>query len=218
MINVAFVLLLPESPRWLYARGKGAEAVRLLARLHSRDNNIDSPLVRLELAEIEESISLQGADKRWWDFRPVFATRSARYRFGLGIIVAVWGQLSGNGLITYFLPMLLKAAGITSSDRQRVLNFVNSVTSFVGALIGTSVVDFMGRRFLMLFAACSCTIGMFIVAGLLSNAGKQSKMRADAGISFICESHQQTEVVLTTSPLHGLLLVRLDATPGPVSD
>lgn len=216
VVNVAFVLFLPESPRWLYAKGRGQQAARLLAHLHSRDNDVNSPLVRLELAEIEESISLQGADKRWWDFRPVFRTRGARYRFGLGLIVAVWGQLSGNGLITYFLPMLLKAAGITSPDRQRVLNFVNSVTSFAGALLGTSMVDYVGRRFLMLFAEVSCACGMFIVAGLLSDAGKQSQTRANAGISFICKSLSERKA--DASPLHGLLLVRMDAAAVAVSD
>lgn len=40
----------------------------------------------------------------------------------------------------------------------------------------------------MLFAAVSCVIGMVIAGGLLSPAGDQNKMRADAGISFICES------------------------------
>jgi hypothetical protein len=41
----------------------------------------------------------------------------------------ITGQLSGNGLITYFLPVLLEGAGITNQDRRLTLNFVNSVTS-----------------------------------------------------------------------------------------
>lgn len=103
-------------------------------------------------------------------------------------MVSCWGQLSGNGLITYFMPILLLNAGITNSDRQRVLNFVNSITSFTGALTGTAIVDKVGRRFLLLFATCACTVGMFLVAGLLSPTGDTtSKMRADAGISFICK-------------------------------
>jgi MFS family permease len=101
------------------------------------------------------------------------------------IIVSCWGQLSGNGLITYYLPMLLQLAGIVNRDRQRVLNFVNSVTSFIGALTGTAVVDRVGRRTLMLTAAISCTLGMAIVAGLLSDSGEQNAMRANAGITFI---------------------------------
>lgn len=80
-------------------------------------------------------------------------------------------------------------AGITSPDRQRVLNFVNSVTSFIGALTGTLIIDHVGRRKLMLFSAFSCMIGMFIVAGLLSGAGPQNQIRANAGISFICSCY-----------------------------
>jgi hypothetical protein len=45
------------------------------------------------------------------------------------ILIGTFGQLSGNGMITYFLPILLRNAGITSQNRQLTLNFVNSVTS-----------------------------------------------------------------------------------------
>ncbi|RSH89116.1 hypothetical protein EHS25_002782 [Saitozyma podzolica] len=185
IINVAFVLLLPESPRWLYSRGHKERAVQILTRLHSRDRDPHSPLIQIEIQEIEANISLSGADKRFWDFRALFRTAAARYRFGLCAITSCWGQLSGNGLITYFLPILLQQAGITSPDRQRVLNFVNSITSMIGALTGTCLVDHVGRRKLMLFASVCCMCGMAIVAGLLSPAGPQSTMRANAGISFI---------------------------------
>ena len=50
------------------------------------------------------------------------------------ILMGAFGQLSGNGLITYFLPVLLGNAGITSQNKRLTLNFVNSVTSFLGAL------------------------------------------------------------------------------------
>jgi sugar porter (SP) family MFS transporter len=185
IINIAFVLFLPESPRWLYSRGHKEKAAEILARLHSRDQDVNSPLIQIEIQEIEANISLSGADKRFWDFRALFRTAAARYRFVLCAIVSVWGQLSGNGLITYFLPILLQQAGITSPDRQRVLSLVNSITSMVGALTGTSLVDHVGRRKLMLWASVCSMCGMGIVAGLLSPAGVQSTMRANAGISFI---------------------------------
>jgi MFS family permease len=100
VINLAFVLFLPESPRWLYANGRTEDAVKVLAMLHSRTKDVNSPLVKLEIGEIEESISLTGGDKRWWDPRPLVADRAQRYRLGMGVIVAVWQTLAGNGLVT----------------------------------------------------------------------------------------------------------------------
>lgn len=77
-------------------------------------------------------------------------------------------------------------AGIIDPNRQRVLNFVNSITSFAGALTGTALVDHVGRRKLMLFSSVCCMVGMMIVAGLLSGASDKSQIRANAGIVFIC--------------------------------
>ena len=70
--------------------------------------------------------------ERWWDFRPLFRTKGDRARMIRVVTVGWFGQLSGNGLITYFLPVLLKQAGITDQNKQLTLNFVNSVTSYIG--------------------------------------------------------------------------------------
>lgn len=64
------------------------------------------------------------------------------------ILIGSFGQLSGNGLITYFLPVLLKNAGITSQNKQLTLNFVNSVTSFIGALSVRDVIFILSMQVL----------------------------------------------------------------------
>ena len=135
-INLIFVLFLFESPRWLYARGKKEEARKVLAKFHSKTGDPRSPLIDLEIMEFESNIDMKGTDRQFWNFTTLFNTFGARYRFGLCILVSIWGQLSGNGLITYFLPILLGQAGIESTDRQRILNLANSVTSMAGALAG----------------------------------------------------------------------------------
>ena len=71
-----------------------------MAQFHSQNNDRHSPLIDLELAEFEENISQEGADKQFWNFKSVFKGRGNRYRFGLCMMVAVWGQLAGNGLLT----------------------------------------------------------------------------------------------------------------------
>jgi hypothetical protein len=49
-------------PRWLYATGKPDKARQILAKLHSSTGDLHSPLIDLEVEEIEEKIALDGAD------------------------------------------------------------------------------------------------------------------------------------------------------------
>ncbi|KAI0031233.1 general substrate transporter [Vararia minispora EC-137] len=183
-LNVIFVFFCPESPRWLYTVGKKNQARAVLARLHSSTGDVNSPLVDVEMSEIEETIKLGGADKRWWDYRTLFRTRGDRYRISVASMIGAFGQLSGNNLITYFLPVLLGAAGITSQRRKLTLNFVNSITSFVGALTGSAILDRIGRRKLIIPATCGCVICLAIVTGLLSGS-TYNATRSNAGISFV---------------------------------
>ena len=53
-----------------------------------------SPIVQLENKEMREEISLDGSDKRWWDYRQLFNTREGRYRSMIVISMAFIGQVS----------------------------------------------------------------------------------------------------------------------------
>ncbi|TEB39855.1 general substrate transporter [Coprinellus micaceus] len=181
-INVLFIFLCPESPRWLYSVGRTDQARQVLANLHSRNRDPNSPLIDVEMEEIIEKIEIDGADKRWWDFRPLFRTRANRYSAYMCILIGVFGQLSGNGLITYFLPILLGQAGIPQ-EKRLTLNFVNSVTSYIGALSGSFIVDKFGRRRILLTSTTAITVILILVSGLLSSQGNTA--RANAGVTFI---------------------------------
>jgi MFS family permease len=99
------------------------------------------------------------------------------------MMIGTFGQLSGNGMVTYFMPVLLKQAGITNQNKKLTLNFVNSVTSYIGALVGSASVDKIGRRRQLLGATLVCSILLFTITGLVSKTGND--MRSNAGISLI---------------------------------
>ena len=87
-------------------------------------------------------------------------------------------------MLTDWLPVLLQNAGITNRDTQRLYTFANSLTAFSGAMLGTAIVDHVGRRALMLWGSGSCGLNMAICAGLLSNIyGNPARNRA--GIAFL---------------------------------
>lgn len=98
---------LPESPRWLYTRGKRDQAVAALVKYHG-NGNPDSEWVKLQLMEYEQHLEMEGADKRWWDYRALFRDRGSIYRLMCNCFVSLFGQWAGNGMLQkshYFLDL-----------------------------------------------------------------------------------------------------------------
>ncbi|KAJ7930117.1 hypothetical protein B0H13DRAFT_915479 [Mycena leptocephala] len=184
-ILVIFSFLLPESPRWLLSVGRKEEALHILARYHGNDDP-NSPLVQLEWKEFEESIKLNASDKRWWDYKELFNTPNARYRTFLMMLMAFFGQWSGNGL-GYYLTILFANAGINSQNQRLVLNFVNTVVSAIGALIGTALTDKVGRRKMWLWGTAGSAATLAIVTGCTAKWGAEGSnpAGATAAIAFI---------------------------------
>lgn len=101
VIVLAFVYLLPESPRWLMAHGKTEAATKILVEYHG-NGNPDSAVVHLERLEIEEAINIaaESNTQRWWDYRCLFNSRPVLYRVWLLMLITVFSQFIGGSVIS----------------------------------------------------------------------------------------------------------------------
>jgi hypothetical protein len=91
------------------ANSRDEEALAFLTRFHG-NGDPHNPLVQLEWQEFKENISINGADKRWWDYRELFNSSSARWRTLMILLMGVFGQFSGAGL-GYYNTQIYKAVG-----------------------------------------------------------------------------------------------------------
>lgn len=117
------------------ANDRHEEALTVMAEYHGEGDR-DSPIVQLEFREMFSEISITGTDKRWWDYRGLFDSRESRYRTALTIGISFFGQWAGNGAVSYYYPQMLAGAGITDTHLVLLLQGINAVVSFIGALIG----------------------------------------------------------------------------------
>lgn len=88
-------------------QGRVDKAREILVTYHG-DGDPTSAVVALELEEMLEVISAEGSDKRWWDFRDLFNSRSARYRTFLIACIALFAQWDLPPT-SYYFPLMGKS-------------------------------------------------------------------------------------------------------------
>ena len=185
-IVVVFSMLLPESPRWLYCNGKQDQAKAFLTKYHGHGNP-DSEWVKLQLFEYESHLELDGADKRWWDYRALFKNRASRYRLATNCLTALFGQWAGNGVVSYFLAGVLQQAGVDNATTRANLFVAMNAVQVVISSLGACFVDRIGRRPLLIWVnvGCSiCWIGVIAASGV-HDKDKTNKASSAAVVAMI---------------------------------
>ncbi|KAL9572243.1 hypothetical protein ACKAV7_003626 [Fusarium commune] len=185
-IIVLGVFWLPESPRWLMAQDRYQDAAKVLATYHGEGDE-NHPIVQLQLKEMLSQISAEASDKKFWDYHELWNTHSARRRLICVLGMAVFGQISGNSLSSYYLPAMLKNAGITAQHTVLALNGINPVLCLFGAVLGARLTDIVGRRPLLLYSIvfCSCCFAIITGTSKLSLDQPSNHAAANTTVAFI---------------------------------
>jgi hypothetical protein len=80
---------------------------------------------------------------------------------------AFFGQWSGNGPVSYYYPQMLSGAGISSNNTQLLLQGVQNIVQFIGAVFGALITDRVGRR-PQLLTSTSIIVFLFVIITALN--------------------------------------------------
>ncbi|KFY85579.1 hypothetical protein V500_08297 [Pseudogymnoascus sp. VKM F-4518 (FW-2643)] len=160
-------LFSPESPRWLISKGRNDEARKILTKFHA-GGNADKPLLHFEMAEIEETITLEQHAKKSTGYIDMFKTKGNRHRLFISVTLGVFGQWVGNGVVSYYLAIILDSVGVTSVTQQTLLNGFLNLWNLIMAVGAALLVDRIGRRKLFLSSTSIMLVAYIIITALSS--------------------------------------------------
>lgn len=145
-----FVFLVPESPRWLLARGKEDEARNVLGKLTSPSE------VEQEIRSVHGSLSSKAVKT---GFAELFK-HGVRFIVLLGIGITVLQQMSGANAVFFYAPVIFEQAGMQVDD-QLFQQILIGVINLLFTLVAMQLVDKAGRKKMMM-------AGSFLMAFFLS--------------------------------------------------
>ena len=151
---VFFALLfsVPESPRWLVKQNRDAEAVRILARVNGQEAAL------AEAKTIRETLTLEpGALKEL--FLPGF-----RKALVLGVVLAVFQQITGINTVIYYAPRIFEQAGLGRVSALMQSTIVGAVNVLL-TLVAIFFVDKLGRKPLLLISSAGMGVSFALLGG-----------------------------------------------------
>ena len=161
-IYLVALLVIPESPRFLVAKGRDAEAHVVLTRLFG------SAEADRKVGEIRRSLAADHHKPRLSDLRDK-TTGKIRPILWAGIGLAVFQQFVGINVVFYYGAVLWEAVGFTE-DNALQINILSGVLSIAACLFTILTVDRIGRKPLLLVGSAGMAVTLAVVAYAFSTA------------------------------------------------
>ena len=165
LVSLCGIIMLPDTPRWYYAKGRIEEADDVLSRLHGLP--LDSAPVQQQRQEILDTIELEKTHARinlmdlFWDRSELRTGKRLRISF---LILAIQ-QNMGINVLVYYSTVILAQIGL-SPFMTGLLAAVQNTAFAIGTWGLPSTIERIGRRPILLWSAGACTVAMAIFVAM----------------------------------------------------
>jgi MFS transporter, SP family, arabinose:H+ symporter len=152
--SVIFILLLltvPESPRWLAKQKRNAEALDILTKING------TAKAQQELSEINNTLADETSLPLSEMLKP-----GLRRALLIGIVLAIFSQVTGINAIMYYAPEIFKSTG-DGSGSALMQTVMVGIINVLFTLVAIKYVDKLGRKLLLLIGITGMIICLLIV-------------------------------------------------------
>ncbi len=158
LIFIVLLLIVPESPRWLAQQNRWSEAEIVLKKVNGEEKAAQ------ELSSIRQSLA-----EKQGSFAELLKP-GLRITLIIGVLLAIFSQVTGINVIMYYAPEIFKATGDGSSSALMQTILVGGINVLM-TIVAIKYVDKLGRRKLLLIGAvgmavCLALIGLAFYTGM----------------------------------------------------
>ncbi|XP_062821754.1 solute carrier family 2, facilitated glucose transporter member 7 isoform X1 [Anolis carolinensis] len=167
--NIIIWYYMPESPRYLFIQKDNEIAARTVLKKLREDDNVEEEVEGMRQEIICEK------DKKHLNAVKLLSCRDLRKPLLSALMLMMGNQLTGvNGVYVYTGKLQTELHGQGYDIRLAII--VVNIILHSGLIMMTTLIDSMGRRFLLLLGFMVCSFTCVILAVTLENQNKNSAL------------------------------------------
>jgi len=147
-----FLIVVPNSPRWLVGKGRINKAGQVLAKIGNEE------YANGQLNEIKQSLANKEEHDSLSLLKKLFSSKLKTILF-LTLGLAFLQQITGINAVLYYAPVIFEKTGI-GKDASFINAAIIGLTNLVFTFVAMAVIDKMGRKKLLIIGSIGLTLSL----------------------------------------------------------
>ncbi|XP_027341501.1 probable inositol transporter 2 isoform X1 [Abrus precatorius] len=160
IIQVFLMFSLPESPRWLFRKGREEEGKAILRKIYPPSE------VEAEIQALQDSVALELKEANASEkisMIKLLKTKTVRRGLYAGMGLQIFQQFVGINTVMYYSPTIVQLAGFASNQTALLLSLITAGLNAFGSILSIYFIDKTGRKKLALFSLCGVVLSLVLL-------------------------------------------------------